>query len=329
MFHHRPVSFTGDAIAQNSNMLSGVRHQNENLINRGKQVKHSSTSHERFHSDDSIISGKKSANKLVTASSGKKSSARRRAFGDISNKRANKTFGKESSSLGNRNALKTDALKPHSNHLLPRTMRRGPITNGTRFDILPQQSKPSRIEEVLDHTSKKLDAGGQQSSFSQQHPESMTTIQAKSYPPMTFETVPDIERPAGRTWKEQLEYDLKSEDDLASISSIESILKMDSCFGSNNGSEIDRDTDWKRQKEIDDEEDRQIQQEIQAIMDREQKETEEGLNVFYETISNLEILGDKSYDINCDRLDEDEDELLVTNFSGLDLSLSNDVSLPL
>ena len=61
---------------------------------------------------------------------------------------------------------------------------------------------------------------------------------------------------------------------------------MDSCFGSNNVSEIDRDTDWKRQKEIDDEEDRQIQQEIQAIMDREQKETEEGLNIFYEAIGN-------------------------------------------
>jgi hypothetical protein len=38
------------------------------------------------------------------------------------------------------------------------------------------------------------------------------------------EPVPDIELPAGRTWKEQLEYDLKDEDDVASTSSLDGIL---------------------------------------------------------------------------------------------------------
>ena len=41
------------------------------------------------------------------------------------------------------------------------------------------------------------------------------------------ETVPDIELPAGRTWNQQLKYDLKDEDDMASISPI---------YNNNNGS---------------------------------------------------------------------------------------------
>eukprot|EP00529_Nitzschia_sp_RCC80_P041527 CAMPEP_0113456650 /NCGR_PEP_ID=MMETSP0014_2-20120614/8997_1 /TAXON_ID=2857 /ORGANISM="Nitzschia sp." /LENGTH=424 /DNA_ID=CAMNT_0000348111 /DNA_START=267 /DNA_END=1541 /DNA_ORIENTATION=+ /assembly_acc=CAM_ASM_000159 len=39
--------------------------------------------------------------------------------------------------------------------------------------------------------------------------------------------VPDIEYPAGRTWKQQLEFDLKDEDDVASTSTLDHLLRDD------------------------------------------------------------------------------------------------------
>lgn len=332
MFHQsRSVSFNGDPSAQNMNVLKRGHHQNENIIHRGNQQLKSSaakTNNSNYNSSDTLK--KQPMKTLSKTPSGKNTSTRRRAFGDISNKKASGGggFGKESS-LAKRNPQQNnDVLKPRSNNsLLPRGIRNVPTpqTTSTRFAILPEQSKPS-----LNQATNTGNTIRQQSLFSSrlQQPSAISTAQqVKRRPPLKSEPVPDIERTAGRTWKQQLEYDLKGEDDIASISSMDSILNLESVFSPEDRWRKERDLHWKYQKEKDDEEDRQVQEQIQAIMDREQKEADEGLDSLYGAIDNLEIFSNISHDIIIQQGDRLGEEWTTPDLSGFDLSLSDDDDL--
>ena len=68
---------------------------------------------------------------------------------------------------------------------------------------------------------------------------------------------------------------------------------------------------------MDDEEDRQVKEQIQAMMDREQKQAEDELDCLYDAIDNLEIFSESSHDSKHDDL------------SGFDLSLPDDLTFPL
>jgi hypothetical protein len=336
MFHQsRSVSFNGDPTAQNMNVLKRGHHQNENMIHRGnQQLKSSAGKNISGNYSGSDTLKKQPMKTLSKTPSGKNTSTRRRAFGDISNKKASGGggFGKESS-LAKLNLQQTnDVLKPRSNSsLLPRGIRNVPTpqTSRTRFDILPEQSKPS-----LNPAINIGNAIRQQSPFSSrlQQPSSRSTAQqVKSRPPLKLESVPDIERTAGRTWKQQLEYDLKGEDDMASISSMDSILNLESVFSPEDGWRKERDLHWKQQKEKDDEEDRQVKEQIQAIMDREQTEADEELDSLYGAIDNLNIFSKISHDVIIQQDDRLGEEWNTPDLSGFDLSLSDDddLSFPL
>ena len=90
------------------------------------------------------------------------------------------------------------------------------------------------------------------------------------------EPVPEIERPAGRTWKEQLENELKDEDDIASTSSMDSILNLQACPSPRSKWKNWRESHFQRQKEEAEKEDQLLQEQIQAMVEREQEDDEEG-----------------------------------------------------
>jgi hypothetical protein len=322
MFHHRSVGFTGDSKAQNGNLLSSGRHQNENLIHRGNQLKSSLAANKNSYSGTKVMGASKLNNSSRTPSE-KKASTRRRAFGDISNKKANDGLAQKSNTA-KRNPQQIDVLKPRSSNLLPKATRSVPTTQTTRFAILPEKPKPSLIEGDIDQAANsKQKTVGQQGSFARNLESSIAITEGKSH---TSELVPDVERPAGRTWKQQLEYDLKSEDDAASISSIESDFDLENYFSPQDTWRKERDNIWKRQKEKDDEEDRQVLERIQAIIDREQEETEEGLDSLYDAIDNLEIFSDSS--LVDERNDRQGENWNAPDLTGFDLNLSADLSLP-
>ena len=179
-----------------------------------------------------------------------------------------------------RNLQQKEVLKPRSSNLLPRSVRKAPTTQNTRFAILPEQPKPFRLEGSLNKSANASKTTEQKS---------LSTSQVKSHRPRKVDPVPDIERIAGRTWKQQLEYDLKDEDDLASISSMDSLLNQKSSFNAQEMWEKQQDFLWNKQKEKDEEEDCQLREQIRAMMDREQKEAEDELDDLYNTIDNLEI----------------------------------------
>ena len=314
MFHQRSsVSFGGDSSSQNVNVMRSSHHQNENLVrHRNNPIKPSASnniSKNNSFGNDTMMGGKKPIKGLSKTPHGKNTSTRRRAFGDISNTKTNNNngFGKEqSSSLKQRNSQQKEILKPRSNNLLPRSARKVQTTKNARFAILPEQPKDFRSEGSLNNRN------------TIEHKSISTTIaQVKNHHIRKLDPVPDIERPAGRTWKQQLEYDLKDEDDLASISSMDSLLNLKSCFSPQERWEKERVLIWNHQREMDDEEDRQVKEQIQAMMDREQKQAEDELDCLYDAIDNLEIFSESSHDSKHDDL------------SGFDLSLPDDLTFPL
>lgn len=326
MFHLKSVSFTGDAtVAHNANVLSSGHHQNENLIHGGNQQKSSEPKTINYNGD--ITLGRTKPIKFSSKNfPGKKASGRRRAFGDISNKKVNSGFGKESSSA-KQNTQRNNVIKTRSKTTLPRSTRSLSTAQNTPFSILSEKSKPSRLDGALDQVMNNTNTIGTQSALLKQRSLTITTTEVKGGPTLKLEPVPDIERSAGRTWMQQLEYDLKLEDDLASISSIESILKMESCFSPHERWTKERDTRWKLQKEKEDEEDRLVYEQFQASVDREQKEDEEGLDSLYDAIDNLEVFSDISLDERTNNLQEEE--WTIQDLSRLDLNLSDDLPFPL
>jgi hypothetical protein len=123
------------------------------------------------------------------------------------------------------------------------------------------------------------------------------------------ETIPDIELPAGRTWKQQLEYELKDEDDIASTSSLDSILKCSSPLSmwKSMGEAL-----RKREKEEADREDKQVQDHFLEIIEREGEEVEKSLDKLYE------------FDIFCGSNQESIDITLQENWSFLGSDTDDD-----
>ena len=286
MFHQRAaITFGGDSASQNVNVLRSSHHQNENLIHRGKASSNGNKN------NDGVLGGMKPAKGLSKTPHGKTTSSRRRAFGDISNKKANNNgFGKESSSSLKRNTQQIEVLKPRSSNLLPRSVRKASTLQSTQFAILPEPVNSIKPIQI-----------------------SKTTVQVKDHRAKKVEPLPDIERTAGRTWTQQLQYDLKDEDDLASVSTIESLLDFDG-FSPQEMWEKERDLLWKQRTEANDKEDRQIKEKMKAMMDREQKEAEEELDNLYDTIDNLEIFSTASRD---------------SDLSEFDMNIPDDLSLTL
>ncbi len=285
MYHQRSsFSFGGDSASQNVNVLRSGHHQNENLIHRGSSLKPSVLSNNNNNNNNgNDLAAKKPLKSLSKTPHGKSTSTRRRAFGDISNKKAN-NHGLSSSAKRN-TSQPSEVLKPLSNNLLPRSIRKAPAT---RFAILPEQPKPIAIQQKPVATSK-----------------------ATSQRTQKAETYPDIERPAGRTWKQQLEYDLKDEDDLASLSSVESFLE----FQKNSGKrwQEERDLRYKQQQEKYAEEDRQVRAQMEAMMDREEQEAQEELDSLYEVFDDLELFSTHS------------DTSTHDDLSGFDLGIPDDL----
>ena len=328
MLHNRSVSFAGDhATAQNMNVLRSGHHQNENLIHQGNSL---NSLRSRNSNIDTLFSAKKPMNTLSKTPSGKMASTRRRAFGDISNKKTKNEFGKDSSSTTKQKPRTINILKHRSNSLLPRAIRNVPTPQNTQIAILPVKSKSSSLrggrlnQGICDENS--FSESERSSIFSQHHSLSVEPADMKSCSPSKLQQYPDIERPAGRTWKQQLEYDLEAEEDLGSISSIESVLNTKGRVSPQ---------DWYRKemnfrslcRKKDHEEDRAVREQFQVLMDRERQEVEEGIDSFYDVIDDLRIFSDSSHISECD--DSQGEDLTVVDISGLDLHISDDLSLSL
>ncbi|KAG7356463.1 lipase class 3 [Nitzschia inconspicua] len=127
----------------------------------------------------------------------------------------------------------------------------------------------------------------------------------KKYNFRVEEPVPDIELPAGRTWKQQLEYDLKiDDDDVASTSSIDDVL-LES---------LDRRSMWddwketmrKSQKEEAEKLDRIIQEGIEAVLEQDQRDYELGIECLCDNVNSLDIFGSTS-DIDLGIKDDSDD----------------------
>lgn len=139
----------------------------------------------------------------------------------------------------------------------------------------------------------------------------------KKYKFQIEDPVPDIELPAGRTWKQQLEYDLKEEDDIASTSSLDDILleKLDARSMWDDWKE----SMWKQQKQEDEELDRFAQAELNAVLERDQRDYEQGIDGLCDTVSGLTFFDSDSeidLEIKDDSFDNDEWSLPASSLCG-------------
>ncbi|KAG7356821.1 hypothetical protein IV203_001507 [Nitzschia inconspicua] len=270
-----------------------------------------------------------------------RASSRRRALGDISNKKKTVLGGKGGvAPLSNR----TQPLKPRSSNVVwqPNTNNNNPrktgneanqnIVGGTTMNV-GTKTAGSKIPKLAPHPR------GTGNSTSKVDPKSVTFMErpsqqtkqmstgitrkplvqstrpvlaplpnttnipksslpsanvhksianTKKYKFRVEEPVPDIELPAGRTWKQQLEYDLKiDDDDLASTSSIDDVLLET----------LDRRSMWddwketmrKSQKEEAEKLDRIIQEGIEAVLEQDQRDYELGIECLCDNVNSLDI----------------------------------------
>jgi hypothetical protein len=272
---HRPVSITG----HRNGGLSQQQPQNENLIHRGNN--HQNQLNKPTGTNNNNVNLKSIRGSISKTLATKKSSNRRRALGDISNKKG--------SGFSESKPQQNDVLKPRSTNLLPagnNSTTKKKLSNRNVNSLLPERQTTSLIPRPSTHKT-------HLAVLSEHDPSSISTNQVKRQTFIREEIVPDIELPAGRTWKEQLKYDLKDEDDMASISSIDSILNMKGC-----SSPLSMmwdgmgDAHLKREKEEAEKEDKQMQEQIQEMMEREREEVEKSLDNLYDIFDNLDILND-------------------------------------
>jgi len=315
---HRPVGINHAGSGRSTNNMNGLRRQqNENLIHRGQsqKLKFNGTNTNNNANENSI---KKSTSAITPAA--RKGSNRRRALGDISNKRGGAFSGivKETSSKlqqnevskprpstnvftagsSNRNNSKSLLLE-RSNVLLPGPLRMPTAQKASHIDVFSEQLKPS--PQNLFKNQPTISNNDTNSSFIAISQDKVNLFEEK--------TIPDIELPAGRTWKQQLEYELKDEDDIASTSSLDSILKCSSPLSMWKGmGEALR----KREKEEADREDKQVQDHFLEIIEREGEEVEKSLDKLYE------------FDIFCGSNQESIDVTLQENWSFLGSDTDHD-----
>jgi len=318
--YHRPVGITGrvGSNTNNRNVLS--YQQNENLIHRGKNQNQLKPTGTNKSTNGNIIMKRTSQTPVI-----KKSTNRRRALGDISNKKGDgfsaviekskpqqnevlksrstnlfstKTNNTTKKKLSNRNA--NSLLSERQTALIPRANRVS-STQKAHLAIYSEQLKPSQPQRFPKQPINDREITAQ--SF-EQIPSLVTTNQVKQQS-FKEETVPDIELPAGRTWKEQLENELKDEDDLASTSSIDSILNLEGRSSLMSMWDGMREVHLKREKEEAEMEDKQVQEKIQAMMEREREEVENSLDNLYDVFDNFDIFSDGNRDGNDIILEEE------------------------
>ena len=340
MFHHRSIGFGGSANVHSVNTISSNNHgQNENsMIHRGHQRKPSGTNNSAINKN--VLGGKNSivTNNLSKTPAGKKGlTTRRRAFGDISNKKAsNNGFGRDSSTNKQQHQHQqkqkphsSDVLKPRSNNILPRLARNAPSSQKTRFVVLPEEPKQSHSQQPQQQQQSTKKSIKKKNGSALRDPLSVPVTRMKTRSAAKVELVPDIELPAGRTWKQQLDYDLKDEDDLASTSSLDSILNLKDYLSPRARWDQERELELKRQKEEADEDDRQLQVQIKMMMDREQKETEEGLDSLFDVIDNLDIFSDDGLGKNDNSILREDWSLSDSSAFDLNSSADDDLLFPL
>lgn len=105
------------------------------------------------------------------------------------------------------------------------------------------------------------------------------SVSTTSYAVKLPDIVPDIERPAGRTWKEQLAYDLRDEDDAASTSTLDHLDDDDDddlFLGSARSMWDDwGESMWKRheqeQRQQAEREDREVQEQIERMLEQDKQ----------------------------------------------------------
>ncbi|KAL3940481.1 MAG: hypothetical protein SGARI_000949 [Bacillariaceae sp.] len=130
--------------------------------------------------------------------------------------------------------------------------------------------------------------------------------------------VPDIELPAGRTWKQQIEYDLKDEDDAASTSTLDELWKEN---GVDHFDERAMWDDWKESmrqemQEKAKEADRMIQQNIDAMFEQDQQDYEKGLESLCDVVDGLDILSEGDLNLSLMKDDDDEWSLPASSLCG-------------
>mmetsp|Transcript_10834 Transcript_10834/g.12257 ORF Transcript_10834/g.12257 Transcript_10834/m.12257 type:complete len:345 (-) Transcript_10834:2012-3046(-) len=337
--YHRSVATTG-RVGSNTNNRNGLSYQqNENLIHRGKnqnQLKPTKTNNSTSANGKSIL---RSTSQTPAA---KKGCNRRRALGDISNKKGdcfsvviqekskpqqNEVLKSRSTNIfstTNNSTTKKKLSNKNANSLLPEIQttlipraNRVSSTQKAHLAIFSEQLKPSQSQRF---TKQPINDRAITANSFEQVPSFITTnqVQQQSF---KEETVPDIELPAGRTWKEQLENELKDEDDLASTSSIDSILNLGGHSSPMSMWDGMREAHLKREKEEAENEDKQVQEQIQVMMEREREEVENSLDHLYDVIDNLDIFSDCNRDVNAIILEEERnipDSLLCDAYADND-----------
>ena len=335
--YHRPVGTAG-RVGSNTNNRNGLSyHQNENLIHRGKnQIQLKPTKKNNIASTN----GKSILRSTSQTPAAKKGFNRRRALGDISNKKGDgfsvqvviqekskpqqnelKSRSTNIFSTKNNSTTKKKQSNKNVNSLLPEIQttlipraNRVSSTQKAHLAIFSEQLKPSQPQRFTKQPTN--DRAITANSF-EQVPSFITTnqVQQQSF---KEETVPDIELPAGRTWKEQLENELKDEDDLASTSSIDSILNLEGHSSPMSMWDGMREAYLKREKEEAENEDKQVQEQIQVMMEREREEVENSLDHLYSVIDNFDIFSDCNRDVNAIILEEEQnilDSLLCDTYA--------------
>jgi hypothetical protein len=123
------------------------------------------------------------------------------------------------------------------------------------------------------------------------------------------EPIPDIELPAGRTWKQQLEHDLKGDDDdIASTSSIDDILME--TLGSRSMWDDWKESMRKHHQEEGEKLDRISQTEIDAMLAQDERDYQRGIESLCDIVDGFSLFGfDDEIDLQIkDDISGDNDE---------------------
>jgi hypothetical protein len=149
---------------------------------------------------------------------------------------------------------------------------------------------------------------------------SSTKTTSSSVPSKVFEfsePLPDIEFPAGRTWKQQLAYDLKDEDDVASTSTLDRLDDVDNDDDDDNGGRSSKramwddwgESLWELHRKEQENRDEQGEKEVQKQIDRMVEQDKLGLESLFDstkdldntvTLSDVNSIGSAGYQFNGD-----------------------------
>ena len=106
--------------------------------------------------------------------------------------------------------------------------------------------------------------------------------------------------PAGRTWKQQLEYDLKDEDDAASTSTLDELWKENGVEKFDERAMWD---DWEESirqemKSKSQQDQKYLQDRINAVLEKDQQDYEKGLESLCDIVDGLDILNEEDLNLS-------------------------------